>query len=661
MKKSILFLAGAAILMAGCAKVVEENKEVVPEKGERHITLKATVNEPDTRVSVNGSGVYSWQQGDAIAISLNENGPCHTYTTANSSGNTTSFDLTLEAGQELGQYAFYPANDSHGVYKDGYDITFALAAEYDYVIGTTNMPMLGTISGEDISFKAVGGLLQLTVNNVPKNAYYFRVTADQPINGRYIVSENGDINVDEVEWDDDSYSVIFNLFKESGNGEVVRSWASTMTFYIPLPVGTYRAFAFEFLGAPDPDQDDYTPILSHKEASMGDDGLTVNRNDIIVAPNLTLNGVFSFNDYTLSYFPELASDNQEDWIIRIPDNSEDWFYIGFESDYTWEVTFSFPEGEDEWVGLFTPKSVDSHSYNFEEFPNFTDDDVLHTAMMNFNCVSDSDLSFSIPVREYRLGASLYDENGQDVTFQDLLLNFGESLELIADVSVPVTQYEWYCTDPWSGDVIDLLSIVPDPNNPLKVAITANAPLGYCRVDLNYLYSPDGVSAPRWEDVYCYVSIVGPTCALMMGDEDMTFEEMSLEYGSDPITFEAVITGIPEGFRISNIRWYCDDDWQENPDTGDWIFIPHSGNILSYTTSEENPPYSVSVTAGNEDAIGSYDWIDCRFTIENVTTGETFESDEYYCKINVTGNSSSQKAPSAKRSARKPRVFPKLTD
>ena len=651
MKKSILFLAGAAILLAGCAKVADENKEAVPENGERHITLKATVNEPDTRVSVNESGVYSWQQGDEIAISLSNEGEIM-LSTATSAGATTNFSITLADGDELGQYAFYPASYDHGVYKDGQDIAFALANEYDYVKGATNMPMLGTISGDNISFKAVGGVLQLTVNNVPKNAYYFRVDANLPINGRYIVSENGDINVDEVEWNDDSYSVIFNLFKESGNGEVVRSWESAMTFYIPLPVGTYDYLGFSFLGAPDPDYYNYLPFLSSKQAYMGGNGLEVNRNDIIIAPNLNFN-VLSFDDETKERFPELASDNQEDWIIRIPDNYDDSFYLSFETDYSWDVSFSFPEGEDRWVYFYTPKSTYTSGYEFIESTLYTEDAILHTAMMNFTCLGDPDLSFSIPVQEYRpLG--LFDENGNSITNKYINLNLEDTMVITAaEGEGTYTDPVWSCLDGWTGNPSNHLTITPDPTNPFKATISSNVPTGVCIVVFQCKDS-------EGEEVRlgCFIGLGPTSLSLKVGDDDVTFGQLDLAYGGTPIELNAVISDVPKGFRVSNIRWYCDEDWQEDPVSGDWILIPHSGNTLSYTPSESNPPYSVSVTAGNEDAIGSYDWIDCRFTIENVTTGETFESDEYYCIINVTGNSSSQKAPSAKRSARKPRVFPK---
>ena len=72
MKKSILFLACAALIFASCAKI--DRDEVAPEKGKRLLTIRATVDEPGTRLSVNGSGKFSWQQGDYITVLKESNG-----------------------------------------------------------------------------------------------------------------------------------------------------------------------------------------------------------------------------------------------------------------------------------------------------------------------------------------------------------------------------------------------------------------------------------------------------------------------------------------------------------------------------------------------------------------------------------------------------------
>lgn len=286
MKKSILFLACAAILSVGCAKV--EREDSAPEKGKRHFTLRATVDEPGTRLSVNGSGKFSWQQDDYITV-LKENNGSYSGTDqshALNDGPTGDFEIYLNEDETL-SYAMYPDSEYSEFDTENNTLLFGLDERYDYVAGSTYMPMLGSnITIEDdnklkASFKAVGGVLKVTLNNVPQDEEELiwklvfavpgkKITGQFPIKEdsygvKYIETENYE-GTDQIE--------IENKMGYSGDSY------RRMDFYIPLPCGTYNKMEFTWVDVND------NLILSKTAQIKG--GLIVHRNEVITAPTLSL-------------------------------------------------------------------------------------------------------------------------------------------------------------------------------------------------------------------------------------------------------------------------------------------------------------------------------------------------------------------------------------
>ena len=321
MKKIILFLTFAALLFAGCAKV--ENEIVVPdpmdENGTYKVTLRASVD-GSTRISADAEGNYAWQKGDVIGVLTDFDFVVSD--PAQSSGTTVDFDFTLEQGDNLGGYAFYPVADVFE-YRFSDDL-FCLSPEYQYVKDATNMPMLGAISSSGVSFKSIGAVLKVSFSNVPTGACYLRFSAgEENISGRVFITDGltgKEISVDNFDpecWSNQNYIDIH--FWEFDDDENTVSLAETnMVFYLPLPVGTYHSFTFDFRGF---DESGVGYTIISKSAQMGGSGLQVERNDIIAVPTLTLPGVaptepnihdfIEFSEETLRYFPELASDNLE--------------------------------------------------------------------------------------------------------------------------------------------------------------------------------------------------------------------------------------------------------------------------------------------------------------------------------------------------------------
>ena len=281
MKQSILFLACAAILSVGCAKV--DHEEVTPEKGKRHFTLRATVDEPGTRLSVSDNGKFSWQQGDYITVFKESNG---SYSETDQShalndGPTGDFEIYLNEDETL-SYAMYPDSDYSEFDTENNTLLFGLDEHYDYVAGSTYMPMMGSdITVEDdvvlASFKAVGGVLKVTLNNVPQD--------EDELIGKLVFTVPGKKITGQFPIKEDSYGVKYIETENYGGTDQIEIENNmgysgdsnrSMDFYIPLPCGTYNNMEFTWV-------DMYDNLILSKTAQI-DGGLTVHRNEVITAP-----------------------------------------------------------------------------------------------------------------------------------------------------------------------------------------------------------------------------------------------------------------------------------------------------------------------------------------------------------------------------------------
>lgn len=262
MKKIVYSIAALALILTSCAKELEnltkENFSVV--------RLHVTVVDNLTKVSTDNDGRYHWQAGDEITV-FNNAGTPFTFTTEDG-GSDVDFGATSWSGN-LGKYAMYPASDDYLV--DGNEIRFNLPSVINWVDNATNMPMLGKITGEEAKFKAVGGVLKLSIVGIPATANKLSFSATtKKITGGFVISDASVsepmINV-EAKGVSDNTVIIDFTGKRSDN----------MVFYIPLPVGVIDGFTLEF------DDDASTSKTSTKS-------FTVNRNSLIVSPVLNLTG-----------------------------------------------------------------------------------------------------------------------------------------------------------------------------------------------------------------------------------------------------------------------------------------------------------------------------------------------------------------------------------
>ena len=264
MKKTLYILASlTAVLFVSCAKEVDVKEEPV-EEGTlvTGTTLRAAVEGVDTKVSANAVGEYKWQASDKIAV-LNDAGDVYEFTAA-SAGSTSEFSCASSI--TLGDYAAYPYSASFTASGDA--VTFVIPSTITYSADATNMPMLGKISGDVVTFKAVGGLLKLIVYGVPTGSTQLVFAAKaQKVSGNFAIA---DASIESP--------VIATAAKGASDNTITidyeGKYSANMVFYIPLPTGTIEGFDLTF-----------NPGSTTKSVSVD---LTVARNEIILAPTLNM-------------------------------------------------------------------------------------------------------------------------------------------------------------------------------------------------------------------------------------------------------------------------------------------------------------------------------------------------------------------------------------
>ena len=268
-----------ALVVFACSKKEEDapvEDNVVPvevEETGRIVTLTASVDEPDTKVAI-VDHKYNWQAGDVIGV-FQSNGsedPIEFSTTE--SGASASFTASTSA--TLGNYAVYPyassqASDYELIEDSGdYLMTMILPGSYDYQENALNIPMLGVVSGSDVSFMAIGGVIRFTVTNIPATAAIFSFQAtNKQIAGEFDILATA--STPQLNLVDGSTGKVVSIDFTPNTG-------STHTFSIPVPVGTIDGFTLAVFDS------SYEELYSVTSSA----NITVSRNDIITAPTLQL-------------------------------------------------------------------------------------------------------------------------------------------------------------------------------------------------------------------------------------------------------------------------------------------------------------------------------------------------------------------------------------
>ena len=204
-------LIAVALLMSNCSQ--EETLNQV--KGSTN-TLTATI-ESTSRSAVTDKGVFSWSAGDKISV---YNGLAFTEFAYSGNGNSFTGETITPTG-----VAVYPAGNHK---YEGTKTTVNLPSSYNF--GSTNAPMVAEINSSSLTFKHVGGLMRFIVEGMPSGANKFTFTANSGITGDFEVNE-GTI----VAKESGDKTVTINFTEEQYDAE-------SMTFYIPLPTGSYAGY-----------------------------------------------------------------------------------------------------------------------------------------------------------------------------------------------------------------------------------------------------------------------------------------------------------------------------------------------------------------------------------------------------------------------------------
>ena len=243
--KFYLSMIAIALLISNCSK-----EEALDQQQGSINTLIANI-EGVSRSAVTDGGVFSWTAGDAISV---YNGTDFT-TFTNTNGNMFSSETSITPSG----VAIYPAGEHN---YNGTTATINLATEYNY--GSTNAPMLAEVGNAALTFRHVGGLMRFVVKGMPSGTNSFTFTANSGITGDFDV-ENGKI----VTADNKGKTVTINFTATQYNEE-------SMTFYIPLPTGSYAGYTISI------GQDDNMKVVTPTTIVN-----TINRGTLLLMPTFT--------------------------------------------------------------------------------------------------------------------------------------------------------------------------------------------------------------------------------------------------------------------------------------------------------------------------------------------------------------------------------------
>ena len=287
MKKTFFFAFCAAAVLVSCAKEIEfnetpketprENPSVKPENKLETVTIIASA--PTTKTTVDALGVYSWSDDETISIADGTDSP-KSFTIDN-----TNKDKGYFTGSKSGElrYAVSPEGvlPASILYDSGSEDFLNLPSDYDYVEGRTNSTMIAGAptleAGKyQFAFRHVGALMKYTIANVPIRTKYFKLTTDQNIAGDEIAFDAS--TVTEISTSDittnASKSITVTL------PQAVSKANQTMSFYVPVPTGTYNTVKAQLCMAND-------DVLAEKNKTISG-GLNLNRTDIFAAPTINL-------------------------------------------------------------------------------------------------------------------------------------------------------------------------------------------------------------------------------------------------------------------------------------------------------------------------------------------------------------------------------------
>lgn len=285
MKRALLYIASATILLGGCAKVAEQNTD---EKDGKVYRISAVVENNETRTFVTYDSdakkyYYDWNIGEQIGVIPDgynvllpfefedANTDTFAYTAPANSPDYTSFGLAVSPKNAI---------------IEGSEVdNFSLVLSGEYVQGESNAVMVAgaptDVDGKyKFSFKHAGALVRVIYKSIPaETAAMVLSTPDHPIQGDWAFFDNPTTPYEMVA---EGASAI-----DGGNNIATVTYdpdASLNDFYVPIPTGQYTTFTVKLVkegGA----------VIPGSEKTFATTAFTVARSIVVKLPEIEIEDV----------------------------------------------------------------------------------------------------------------------------------------------------------------------------------------------------------------------------------------------------------------------------------------------------------------------------------------------------------------------------------
>ena len=240
MKKLTIFLTVfLAVTLSSCMREVAESAQLF-----RVESIHAYV--PETRLSLDDAGFLAWSKGDDIAIHRSASG----YETCPMTDDGC-FNVHLAGSEARDAFALYPARIADNAAAAASNLKVILPTDYEIptagMAQSSPLPMIAQNDpgSEDLYFRQIGGVLRLSLDNVPYETASLRISMGKRLTGSFSVSDPSGAAPSIATDAEAGEPVTFTLAVPSSevrNGYILN---------IPVPTGTYPSLsvtAHDFAG-----------------------------------------------------------------------------------------------------------------------------------------------------------------------------------------------------------------------------------------------------------------------------------------------------------------------------------------------------------------------------------------------------------------------------
>ena len=217
----------AVICLSGCDPDAKNNSE-------REVVISTLFEKDGTRAAIADDLTFSWTKGDRIAVWAG--GAFYT-----SDAYVADNKYTVRLSGVRDNYALYPANIADNANATGESLKVTLPGEYDFTDVAADyspLPMIAVnAEGQDLYFTHLGGLLRITISNLPANADNVVVDLGKKINGSFpvhILSDGTFIVAGESGTEGSSKTKF-----------LVDATASPAILNLPVPTGEYETITVD--------------------------------------------------------------------------------------------------------------------------------------------------------------------------------------------------------------------------------------------------------------------------------------------------------------------------------------------------------------------------------------------------------------------------------